>query len=392
MFRKNCIWFVLLVAGLVAAQESPMSEKALFEPTTASSKPWVYWYWMQSAYSKKGITADLEAMKQAGIAGAYLMSIKGPTDPPLLDPPILQLSAAWWDMVKFAITEADRLGLKIAFHAADGFAVAGGPWITSEQSMQKVVWSTTPVNGGTTVHLKLPVPPNYEGYYKDIATFAIPLQEIQVTSQEQLPKVTSSLGNTDVSFLADSKKEGNFKLDEKGWIQYEFEKPFTCKSILITTKGNNHQAQRLIVEVSNDGVHFKFHERMIAPRHGWQDTDAPYTHTIQAVKAKYFRLVYDPSGTEPGAEDLDAAKWKQNLKVSGIILSNQSLIDNFEGKSGAIWRVSPQTTAIQVSNSDCVPKSKMITISKFLDADGNLTWLAPKGKWKIIRMGHTSTG
>ncbi|MFV8326636.1 glycosyl hydrolase [Flavobacterium sp. ZS1P14] len=392
MFRKNCIWFVLLIAGLAAAQEPLKGEKALFEPTAASSKPWVYWYWMQSAYSKKGITADLEAMKQAGIAGAYLMSIKGPTDPPLLDPPILQLSAAWWDMVKFAITEADRLGLKIAFHAADGFAVAGGPWITSELSMQKVVWSTTPVNGGATIHIKLPVPPNYEGYYKDIATFAIPVQEMEVTSQEQLPKVTSSLGNTDVSFLADSKKEGNFKLDEKGWIQYEFEKPFTCKSILITTKGNNHQAQRLIVEVSNDGVHFKFHERMIAPRHGWQDTDAPYTHTIQPVTAKYFRLVYDPSGTEPGSEDLDAAKWKQNLKVSGIILSNQSLIDNFEGKSGAIWRVSPQTTAIQVPNSDCVSKSKMITISKFLDANGNLTWLAPKGKWKIIRMGHTSTG
>jgi hypothetical protein len=392
MFHKNCIWFVLLIAGLAAAQAPHKGEAALFEPTAASSKPWVYWYWMQSAYSKKGITADLEAMQQAGIAGAYLMTIKGPANPPLIDPPVLQLSPEFWDMVKFALTEADRLGLKIAFHAADGFAVAGGPWISPELSMQKVVWSITPVNGGTTVATQLPVPVHYEGYYKDIATFAIPLQEVVVTSQEQLPKVTSSLVNTAVSFLADTKQEGNFKLDEKGWIQYEFEKPFRCKSIVITTKGNNHQAQRLIVEVSDDGVHFKFHERMIAPRQGWQDTDAPYTHAIQPVTAKYFRLVYDPSGTEPGAEDLDAAKWKQNLKVSTITLSNQSLIDDFEGKSGAIWRLSPQTTAAQISNSDCVSKSEMINISKFLDANGNLSWLAPKGKWQILRMGHTSTG
>ncbi|MFV8341299.1 glycosyl hydrolase [Flavobacterium sp. XS2P39] len=392
MFRKNCIWLIILVTGLVSGQVPHQEGAALFQPTKESSKPWVYWYWMQSAYSKTGITADLEAMKQAGIAGAYLMSIKGPTEPPLINPPVLQLSAEWWDMVHWALTEADRLGLKIAFHAADGFAVAGGPWITPEMAMQKVVWSETAVNGGARITAKLSVPTGYQGYYKDIATFAIPLKETQLTSQEQLPTVTSSAANTEVSFLANPKKEGNFKLDEKGWIQYEFKKPFNCKSILIETKGNNHQAQRLIVEVSDDGVHFRFHERMIAPRHGWQDTDAPYTHAIKPVTATFFRLVYDPSGTEPGAEDLDAAKWKQNLKVSRITLSNQSLIDNFEGKSGAIWRLSPQTTRAQIPDENCVSKAEMINISKFMDAEGTLSWNAPKGKWKIVRMGHTSTG
>jgi putative Ca2+/H+ antiporter (TMEM165/GDT1 family) len=42
-------------------------------------------------------------------------------------------------MVRFAMHEADRLGLKLAMHACDGFAVAGGPWITPALSMQKVV-------------------------------------------------------------------------------------------------------------------------------------------------------------------------------------------------------------------------------------------------------------
>jgi hypothetical protein len=391
MFQKKYLFLILLIAGFVSAQEINKKETTSFQPTIQSSKTWVYWYWMKSAYSKVGITADLEAMKQAGIAGAYLMTIKGPSTPPLIEPPVLQLSPEFWDMVHWAFAEADRLGLKLAFHAADGFAVAGGPWITPEMSMQKVVWSTTEVLGGKKLTTKLAVPEHYKDYYKDIATFAIPIKENTINSQEVAPKATTS-NNTDASFLTDAKKDENFRLAEDGWIQYEFEKPFTCKSIVIETKGRDFQAQRLIVEVSNDGVNFKFHERMIAPRHGWQDMDAHHTHTIKPITAKYFRFVYDVAGTEPGAEDLDFAKWKQNLKVSKITLSNQSLIDNFEGKSGAVWRLSPTTTAEQIPNSDSFKKSSIINISKFVDADGNLIWKAPKGKWKIIRMGHTSTG
>jgi hypothetical protein len=382
---------LLLLVGFVSAQEVHKKETTEFQPTIESSRPWVYWYWMKSAYSKPGITADLEAMKEAGIAGAYLMTIKGPANPPLIDPPVLQLSPEFWDMVHWAFKEANRLGLKMAFHGADGFAVAGGPWITPEMSMQKIVWSTTEIAGGESITTKLPVPEHYKDYYKDIATFAIPIKEFQTNSQLQLPKVTTS-NNTDASFLADPKKDENFKFAEKGWIQYEFEKSFTCKSIVIETKGRDFQAQRLIVEVSNDGVNFKFHERMIAPRHGWQDMDFSHTHTITPVTAKYFRFVYDPVGTEPGAEDLDFAKWKQNLKVSKITLSNQALIDNFQGKSGAVWRLSSETTSNQIPNTESFKKSDIINISNLVDANGNLNWKAPKGKWKIIRMGHTSTG
>ncbi|KIQ18535.1 DNA-binding protein [Flavobacterium sp. MEB061] len=391
MFQKKHLFLMLLFVGILSAQEIHKKETTEFQPTIESSKPWVYWYWMKSAYSKVGITADLEAMKQAGIAGAYLMTIKGPANPPLIDPPVLQLTPEFWDMINWAFKEANRLGLKMAFHGADGFAVAGGPWITPEMSMQKVVWSITEIEGGKSINTKLPVPEHYKDYYKDIATFAIPVKEFQTNSQIQLPKVTTS-NNTDASFLADPKKDENFKFAEKGWIQYEFEKPFTCKSIVIETKGRDFQAQRLIVEVSDDGVNFKFHERMVAPRHGWQDMDFAHTHTIAPVTAKYFRFVYDPVGTEPGAEDLDFAKWKQNLKVSKITLLNQALIDNYEGKSGAVWRLSPETSAKQIPNSDAFKKSEIINISNLVDANGNLNWNAPKGKWKIIRMGHTSTG
>ena len=392
MFNKKYIFLLLLLAGFVSAQETYKKETTAFQPTIESSRPWVYWYWMKSAYSKVGITADLEAMKQAGIEGAYLMTIKGPAEPPLIEPPVLQLSPEFWDMVRWAFIEADRLGVKLAFHAADGFAVAGGPWITPEMSMQKVVWSTTEFLGGKKVSMKLPVPEHYQDYYQDIATYAIPIKELEQSSKITIPKVTTS-NEEEAYFLANPAKDGNLKISDKGWILYEFDSPFLCRNINIQTKGLDFQAQRLIIETSNDGINFSFHQRLQPPRQGWQNTDYGTTSAIKAVTAKYFRFVFDPAGTEPGAEDLDFAKWNQaNLKVSKITLSNQSLIDNYEGKSGAVWRLSPTTTEAFIPNSNAFPKSAIINVSKFVDANGNLNWKAPKGKWKIIRMGHTSTG
>jgi hypothetical protein len=42
---------------------------------------------------------------------------------------------------------------------------------------------------------------------------------------------------------------------------------------------------------------------------------------------------YAPNGSEPGAEDLDAAKWKQSLKVTEIRLSAEPHVHQFESKS-----------------------------------------------------------
>lgn len=393
MDLRKQLFLLLLFTSMLYAQQGAKKQEAYFEPTLESSRPWVYWYWMQSAYSRQGITADLEAMKRAGIGGAYLMTIKGPANPPLIDPPVLQLSKEFWQLVHWALSEADRLGVKIAFHPADGFAVAGGPWITPDISMQKVVWKDSVVSGNSFKNLKLAKPKHYKNYYQDIAIFAIPLKEAMLSSAQVQPKITSSLAAVDAGFLSDSQKDDQFRLKEKGWIQYEFDQPFLCKSLQIETKGNNYQAHRMLVEVSDDGKNFRSLGRLRTPRHGWQDVDAFYTHSIPATKAKYFRFVYDPQGSEPGAEDLDPAKWNQGLKVAKIYLSNQALIENYQGKSGAIWRLSPQLSEKEISPADCIDRSKMINISDFVDANGLLNWKAPaKGKWRIIRFGHTSTG
>lgn len=357
-----------------------------------NSKPWVFWYWMQASVSKEGITADLEAMAENGIGGAYLMPIKGVANPPLMQPAAEQLTPRFWEMVKFSMQEAKRLGLQMGMHYSDGFALGGGPWITPEMSMQKVVWSELQLNGNTTFLDTLPTPESYKGYYKDIAIYAYPTLKDADRSSYNIQPIISTSNGADASFLSTQNNKKSFKADTACWIQYAFEKQFTCRSIKIVTNGNNYEAQRLLIQASDDGIIFQDVEQLVPARHGWQDTDADFTYSIEPFTAKYFRFVYDKKGSEAGAEDLDAAKWKPNLKLVTVELSGRPYINQYEAKNGAVWRVATPTYAYKLDDSLCISKNKLINISDKLNANGKLNWEVPPGNWTILRMGHTSTG
>src|SRR5574344_551915 len=137
------------------------------------AKPWTFWYWMYGAVSKPGIHADLVGMKQVGLGGCYLMPIRGVNEQPVYPGKAQQLSPKFWEMVDYAFQQADSLNLDMGIHICDGFALAGGPWITPQESMQKVVWTDTLVCGKNIKGLLLRRPNGYEGYYEDIACLAM---------------------------------------------------------------------------------------------------------------------------------------------------------------------------------------------------------------------------
>jgi hypothetical protein len=255
-----------------------------------------------------------------------------------------------------------------------------------------VVWADTVLKGGGIYDNVLPQPQANEGYYKDIAVYAFPSKVGTGQSTRYIiPKVTTSKG-INAQFLIDKNNSQNFSSNDTCSIQYEFDQPFTCRNIVIRTNGNNYQSHRLIIEVSDDGKNFRYVDRLKPPRHGWQDTDEDVTHSIQPTTARFFRFIYNKAGSEPGAEDLDAAKWTPSLKIRGIELSGAPRIHQYEGKNGSVWRVSERTTVDQIPAELCVPKNEIINITKYVSKTGQLTWKLPQGYWTILRMGHTSTG
>ncbi len=144
-----------------------------FMSPSETTSPWTFWYWMYGCVTDEGIVADLQAMRNAGIAGFYLMPIKDTSDGKQYNGTARQLSPDWWKRIDKVYSTADSLGLQMGIHFSDGFALGGGPWITPEESMQKVVWTDTIISGGKQT-LRLKTPKANNDFYEDIALYAYP--------------------------------------------------------------------------------------------------------------------------------------------------------------------------------------------------------------------------
>ncbi len=158
----GCLWL-----GAMPGRASLASN---FRQPPPEARPWVYWFWLNGNISSNGITADLEAMQQAGIGGVLIMEVNqgapvGPVD---------FMSPRWRNLFKHVHTEARRLGLAVNMNNDAGWNGSGGPWIKPEQAMQEIVWSETSVDGPTSFAGQLPEPAQRNGYYRDVAVLAFP--------------------------------------------------------------------------------------------------------------------------------------------------------------------------------------------------------------------------
>ena len=156
-----------LFAGPASAADS--LEEGFRQPP-ASARPWVYWFPLDGNITSNGITADLEAMKRVGIGGVLYMetAFGTPSGPAMFAGPL------WRNLFKHLVAEANRLGLQLNVNNDAGWCGSGGPWITPELSMQRIVWTETNVTGPRHFEAELAQPIAVRNYYEDIAVFAFP--------------------------------------------------------------------------------------------------------------------------------------------------------------------------------------------------------------------------
>ncbi len=190
----------VLCTGVLTVFGGASTLEEVFKNPPVLARPYVWWHWMGPNFSKEGITRDLEAMKAAGIGGATIFNIASavqeshaPTENNPW-PEQTYRSPAYWEALRHAAAEADRLGLEIGLHNTVGYSTTGGPWVDEIKGMQKVVWKSTDIEGGKLISVELPKPdqPRYSGwgstgqrsvYYQDIGVVALPSGDGPVKSE-----------------------------------------------------------------------------------------------------------------------------------------------------------------------------------------------------------------
>lgn len=336
--RRHFLAMLPAGCGLPAAVAStlPATLEDGFSSPPESARPWAYWFWMNGNISREGITADLEAMRSAGINGVIIMSNDGKTTAG----PVRFMTPEWHTIFRHMLTEADRLGIVIDMNNDDGWN-SGGPWIGPEQSMQKMVWTETRVQGGQRFSAPLPHAPEHLGFYRDVAVLA---------------------------------------------FRTPAEVPDTAHAVLISAP---HVTAPAFCELqaSDDGQQFRTVRRFDT---GWRTGFAAFgsvTAAVPETHARQFRVV----GTDLAGKPVDTFKFN---------LIGSPRIDLWEFKAGfqnirehgggAHMLLSSET--FDLPKGAAIPRDGVLDLTSKLDATGRLAWDVPAGNWTVLRIGHRPTG
>jgi alpha-L-rhamnosidase/F5/8 type C domain len=414
--RGKGISFLLLLGALalnIHASTVSELERGFVHPPD-SARPWIFWFWLNGNITSNGITADLEAMQRVGIGGVVIMDVDQGTP----KGPVTFLSPQWLDLFRHTCAEAKRLGLTVSMNDDAGWSGSGGPWITPELSMQKVVWSETTLDGPRHFDGIIAQPQSYvittnrapagpisfgsggaaardddkasnasntNVFYGDISVFAFPTPSGDTTKMSDAsPKITASVMGTnfDSAKLIDGNPKTAVTLPrpEGGkpqFIQIEFPQPYKARTLMLAMRGlQAHESSHGALQISDDGTNFK-------TVHEIEPEAAPIWVNLGTVESRYYRILF--TSADPVIQRLDVAE---------LDLSGKYRIDDIEEKALFVCNKDyPERTNKPVlPEGFAIPRDRLVDLSSHLRADGHLDWDVPAGNWTILRFGHTSTG
>ena len=333
--------------------------------------------------------------------------------PTIVDKRLIYMDEGWKDAFAYAVKVADSLGLEFTVASAPGWSSTGGPWVSEQDAMKKLVWSEAYASGN--VNMSLPEPPHTTGafldgapagrgaagtnykYYEDIAVIAVKQPTDRQTTASLGAKVTASGGNFTLQQLTNGSISDAVMLprdDKNGyaWIQYEFPTPITIKSLKMVGAGGGgfgDGTPATQLESSDDGKTFS---HVCYVRGG---NVAQVTMSVPATTAKYFRIRVDnPLAAGGGFFRMGGASSTPpaGTMIAELELYPYSRVHRFEDK--AAFSSASNLTAVPTptAQNEVFPSVEDVVDVTANYINGKLSWNAPEGNWKIIRYGWSLTG
>ena len=343
----------------------PEALETEFRDPPKSARPWVYWLWLNGNISREGITADLEAMKRVGIAGAVIMEI-GSWRPG----PVHFMSPEYRAMIQHALSEAARLGLQIDLNNDDGWN-NGGPWITPELAMQRLTWTETSVEGPASFHATLEKPQANLDFYRDVAVVA------HHTAPDDLPG--ARLPGPQVT-----KIQG-----PPAAVELNFPSPVAVQSLVITTElAAQVKPASARLQVSSNGRDL---ETVCEFETGWRHLASRYpsvTVSFPKAQGRSFRLIF-PEGV--GAPIPVNVRLMPAPRLSAWELKGGHANIGEHGGGAEVFALGREPKPVLQPNQ-AIARDGVVDLTSRLSPDGGLAWDVPEGEWTILRIGYTPTG
>ena len=408
----------MLSFGTAHAQNSGDALEAGFKNPPDAAKPRTWWHWTMSNVTKEGITKDLEWMKRVGIGGFMLADVNSSgAFRQEVQPPTPFGTPEWFDAVRHAAAEADRLGLEMSIFSSPGWSETGGPWVKPEQAMKKYVWSETSFAGPGKFSGKLIAPPNNIGqirntgagyytsdskeppFYADSAVVAYRTPAGEGDAAAAKPVVTTNNGPIDGTPLLDDQlgtlltipapKEGG----GPAWVQYEFPQPFFARAITLGGRGGSAAGIPVgRVLASNDGINFQ--TLVTLPGTQLYRQGMVRTYAFPPTTAKFYRIEMTgaPIGPAPTMSQTPTAPAAQYV-LSEAVLHSGARVQRWEEKAGFSFLFEYDSVPTpDVPAATTVASRDVIDLTSKMKADGSLEWDAPVGNWTILRLGYSLTG
>ena len=107
----------------------------------SSAAPETWFHIIDGNVTREGLSADIAAIADAGISGIQFFHGGWPQDElwPGVTNRITSMSENWMELVKFAEMECHKHGLMFKMQNCPGWSMSGGPWISPERAMRKLV-------------------------------------------------------------------------------------------------------------------------------------------------------------------------------------------------------------------------------------------------------------
>jgi hypothetical protein len=383
---------LLYAFSLSCSKSKPHEEITLHEfmnpPQDVKINTW--WHWLDGNITKEGISRDLEAMKAQGVMQATILNIGLFGDKDFGVSKVKFGSDQWFEMFRWALQEADRLGIKIGAHNCDGWSSSGGPWIKPELSMKQFVWSKTIIKGGQEINVNIKKPYSLKNFYKDVALIAYKTEETVSSFQASSPIVTLN-DSTDASYVTDGNPVSTVELKKGDCINITLSKPLSFNKIAIHPRKSffwenpDEFSASFTFFVSDDGKHYhEICDFTIKKLNKTEYVSIPFT------KTRFARISLSKSNNLNAWLPVEVSELEL-LKDNEKAFFSPS-IPNILEKVGSVTSAREEFFYTSGSGMNFPSLKDILILTDKMSTEGTLQWDAPEGNWTVLRFGYTTTG